>query len=79
MKIIVVLFLLHSVYAFPQSEKMKWGKSDYSYGIKSIEDGRDYSVNFKNPANAVAKSFINAYWFIISDLDGDNCPFHPSC
>jgi putative component of membrane protein insertase Oxa1/YidC/SpoIIIJ protein YidD len=22
---------------------------------------------------------INTYWIFISDLDGDNCPFHPSC
>jgi putative component of membrane protein insertase Oxa1/YidC/SpoIIIJ protein YidD len=79
MKTVTFLVLLLSVYAFPQSEKMKWGKSDYSYSINSIEDGRDYSVNFKNPVNAVAKSFINAYWFLISDLDGDNCPYHPSC
>ena len=79
MKIISVLVLLLSVYAFPQSEKMKWGKSNYTYSIESIEFGRDYSINFENPVNAVAKSFINAYWVLISDLDGDNCPFHPSC
>ena len=25
------------------------------------------------------KSFANVYWFFISDVDGDNCPFRPSC
>ncbi|HSL88467.1 MAG TPA: membrane protein insertion efficiency factor YidD [Ignavibacteriaceae bacterium] len=79
MKIISVFVLLLSVYAFPQSEKMKWGKSNYTYSIESMEFGRDYSINFENSVNAVAKSFINAYWFLISDLDGDNCPFYPSC
>ena len=25
------------------------------------------------------ESLAKAYWFLISDLDGDNCPFNPSC
>lgn len=79
MKTVTVLVLLLSVYAFAQSEKMKWGKADYTYRIEISENDRDYSVNPGNPIDVVAKSFINVYWFLISDLDGDNCPFHPSC
>jgi putative component of membrane protein insertase Oxa1/YidC/SpoIIIJ protein YidD len=25
------------------------------------------------------KTFVNGYWFFISGVDGDNCPFQPSC
>ncbi len=79
MKIFLLLVFLISSSAFSQTEKTKWEKADYSYrSVKSYES-RDYLFDFTSPVNALVKSVVNAYWFFISDLDGDNCPFHPSC
>lgn len=79
MKLGFILLFVLSTSAFSQFEKMKWGKADHSYRIDSSTDNRDYSISFHNPLTALAKSFTNIYWYLISDLDGDNCPFHPSC
>lgn len=79
MRSFFLFLIILSISAFAQSEKSKWGKADYSYRVESSIESRDYSVNFDNPLNAIAKSVINVYWYFISDLDGDNCPFHPSC
>jgi putative component of membrane protein insertase Oxa1/YidC/SpoIIIJ protein YidD len=40
---------------------------------------RDYSFEADNAGEFLMKSFANAYWFFISDVDGDNCPFRPTC
>jgi putative component of membrane protein insertase Oxa1/YidC/SpoIIIJ protein YidD len=79
MKSFFIFFTILSLSAFAQSEKAKWEKADYSYRIDSSIESRDYSISFDNPLNVIAKSVINVYWYFISDLDGDNCPFHPSC
>lgn len=79
MKFCFIFLIILSVSAFSQTEKIKWGKADHSYRIDSSTQIRDYPINFNNPLNAIANSFIKAYQYFISDLDGDNCPFHPSC
>lgn len=79
MKIFILFILLISSSAFSQSEKMKWGKADYSYQSNQSQTKRDYSIDSSSPLNVIVKSVVNAYWFFISDVDGDNCPFYPSC
>jgi putative component of membrane protein insertase Oxa1/YidC/SpoIIIJ protein YidD len=58
---------------------MKWEKSDTSYAQRNTYVGRDYSITGNNISQIIVKSFTSAYWFFISDVDGDNCPFDPSC
>lgn len=58
---------------------LKWGKAEISYQKTNNFRHRDYSFESENAAEFAARSFANAYWFFISDLDGDNCPFRPSC
>jgi len=79
MKFLFVALLIYSSTAFSQTELVKWEKADFSYRINKSTSDRDYSYNSKNPLDIFLKSVTNAYWFFISDLDGDNCPFHPSC
>lgn len=79
MKFLFVTLLIYSSSAFSQTEIIKWEKADISYCIDKSTSDRDYSYNAKNPLDIFLKSVTNAYWFFISDLDGDNCPFHPSC
>lgn len=76
---LLFLFLLFISSAFSQTELTKWGKADFFYRVEDSSDHRDYSNNSSNTFDILLKSFANAYWFFISDLDGDNCPFHPSC
>lgn len=79
MRSFFLFLVLLSISAFAQSEKAKWGKADYSYRVGSSIESRDFYINFGKPLKAISKSVINVYWYLISDLDGDNCPFHPSC
>lgn len=74
----VSLILVQSS-AFCQLENLKWQKADISYEKKSELRERNYSFRSENAGEFVNKSLVNAYWFFISDVDGDNCPFRPSC
>lgn len=58
---------------------MKWEKADYRYKKPLEHSQRDYSFEAGSAGELLVKSLTNAYWFFISDVDGDNCPFRPSC
>lgn len=73
----ILLFISTTV--FCQLDNFKWQKADYSYEKPDNFIPRNYSFKAENAAEFVTKSFTNAYWFFISDVDGDNCPFRPSC
>lgn len=76
------IFLLSWLFitsAFCQIENLKWQKADPSYEKHTKQAHRDYSFEADNAGEFIAKSLTNAYWFFISDVDGDNCPFRPSC
>ena len=79
MKYFIILSILITSVTFAQTEYGKWGKGNYSYAIKPDESKRDYSFNSDNIPVFVIKSLLNSYWFFISDVDGDNCPFSPTC
>ncbi|MFO7445519.1 MAG: membrane protein insertion efficiency factor YidD [Ignavibacteriaceae bacterium] len=64
---------------FSQSKTEKWGKAEVIYTLPSNSEKRDYAIKGESAGEIISKSFINTYWFFISDIDGDNCPFHPSC
>lgn len=57
----------------------KWGKAEINYEKENNYRHRDYSFESGSVSGIIAKSLANAYWYFISDLDGDNCPFRPSC
>jgi len=68
-----------SAAVFSQAETERWGVKENPYLINEDAGKRDYSLREKSLASAAVKIFIMGYWFFISDLDGDNCPFYPSC
>lgn len=72
-------FLLISISAFCQTEDLKWKKADISYEKPDEFRHRNYSFEADGVGSLIKKSFANAYWFFISDVDGDNCPFQPTC
>ncbi len=77
--IVFLIFFLLIESAFCQIENLKWQKVDLSFEKSDRYEKKDYSFESKNAGEFIKKSLINAYWFFISDVDGDNCAFHPSC
>jgi putative component of membrane protein insertase Oxa1/YidC/SpoIIIJ protein YidD len=77
--LIFFVLLLLTTSAFCQLDDLKWKKANISYELPDQFRHRDYSFASDNAGEFLKKSFVNAYWFFISDVDGDNCPFHPSC
>jgi len=75
--LLTALLLTASVFA--QTDWEKWNKKENPYLIEKNSASRDYSLAGKNAVDAAAKIVIMGYWFFISDLDGDNCPFAPTC
>lgn len=75
----IFLLILFTSEVCSQTDWEKWDKAEYDYRIEENFRERDYSFDSDNPGEFVLKSFANGYWFFISDVDGDNCPFRPSC
>jgi len=61
-----------------QPDKEKWGAKQISYELP-ITHQHDYSVDKSTFGMTILSFMRNIYYFLISDLDGDNCPFYPSC
>ncbi|MDR3608995.1 MAG: membrane protein insertion efficiency factor YidD [Ignavibacteriaceae bacterium] len=74
-----VLICLGMQVLFAQTDWEKWGKADIPYTINSGTVSRNYSIGSDNPGQIILKSLVIGYWVIISDVDGDNCPFSPTC
>jgi putative component of membrane protein insertase Oxa1/YidC/SpoIIIJ protein YidD len=70
---------MFSVSIFSQADWEKWEKTEISYEIKSGNPEKGYSFSSETVPEFAARSLTNFYQFFISDADGDNCPFHPSC
>lgn len=79
LKIFLVLYLSFFSLAFSQTERFKWEKADIVYRLEQAPSKSAHTLDSSNQSNFLLKSVTQIYWFLISDLDGDNCPFHPSC
>jgi len=80
MKLFFVIIFISSLLTLQaQTDLEKWDKTEFSYGLEDNFRHRDYSFESDNAGEFILKSFANGYWFFISDVDGDNCPFRPSC
>ncbi len=74
----LTLFLLQ-IAVYSQSDWVRWEKSDPTYQIEDTYIEREYDLSIESATDIIVKPVINTYWFFISDVDGANCPFHPSC
>ncbi|RPI73532.1 MAG: membrane protein insertion efficiency factor YidD [Ignavibacteriales bacterium] len=63
---------------FAQTDRGKWEKVEKNYRIEN-ESNRVYNFKSETPGDFLLNSIYNTYHFFISDVDGDNCPFRPSC
>ena len=78
MKVCLVIIILLPLGLFAQTDWVKWGEKEVSYELPRIE-GKDYTLERSNFFASTVSVFKNAYYFLVSDLDGDNCTFHPTC
>lgn len=81
-KIIIVsafLFLSFQIQIFSQTDWEKWERKEIDYRLTDNFKEREYDFSSGNVGEFLAKSVANTYWFFVSDVDGDNCPFRPSC
>ena len=79
MKIVFVLVFFFQIISYAQTDWQKWGKADVSYQIEQNNFGRDYHLDLSSPVNFTLKALADGYWLLISDVDGDNCSFRPTC
>ncbi|MCX7797148.1 MAG: membrane protein insertion efficiency factor YidD [Melioribacter sp.] len=68
-----ILLLIFSSIIYSQTDWTKWDSVKVSYEIKSP---KKIEKNSKKDFFEYAKKI---YKFLISDLDGDNCSFTPTC
>lgn len=74
--LLIVVFVSSTIFA--QSDWERWSAEEVSYELENLEY-RDYSLDNESLGSTLLTGFRNIYWFFISDVDGDNCPFSPSC
>ena len=76
MKIVVFIIIIIPNLIFAQTDWKRWEKTDVDYSTDSKRlDGND---NHKKSSSTLS-ILKDGYSFLISDLDGDNCPFYPTC
>ncbi|MDT3697609.1 MAG: membrane protein insertion efficiency factor YidD [Ignavibacterium sp.] len=76
---LLLLVLLLFVTAHSQTDWVRWEKSDPDYKISAETNAKQFDFSINSFSDLVLKPVINAYRFFISDVDGDNCPFYPTC
>jgi putative component of membrane protein insertase Oxa1/YidC/SpoIIIJ protein YidD len=78
-KYITLFFFLVQLVAYSQTDWIRWEKSDPTYQVPDpyLENVHDFKI--ESASDIILKPLLNTYWFFISDVDGDNCPFYPTC
>ena len=76
MKSIITLILLLANINFAQTDWKKWEKAEIDYSINK----NSIVISQIDNENKTGLSLLkDGYSFFISDVDGDNCPFYPTC
>lgn len=70
---IILLILILSCKLTAQQDFKRWSKVIVSYEI-TVSDEKNDTTN-----SEILTGLHRFYKYFISDLDGDNCPFSPSC
>lgn len=74
----LLIFVFITISLNAQTDWQRWGAKEISYELPQPEK-KDYSIDRSGFVPSTVSVLKNAYYFLISDLDGDNCPFHPTC
>lgn len=77
MKNLLLVIMLTFSLLKAQTDFEKWSAKEIPYTILSSNDYKyEKTTGF---VNTLIKTSQSIYKFLFSDLDGDNCPFYPSC
>lgn len=74
LKLLIILTFI-TIQLSAQTDWIRWEKRNGNYQILSAENNST-EVSKKTSILSLMK---DGYSFFISDLDGDNCPFYPTC
>lgn len=75
---LLISFLFITEISSAQTDWVKWEAKEISYELITHQH-HDYTIDKSNFGMTILSVVRNTYYFFISDLDGDNCPFEPSC
>ena len=78
-KYLLFILFISQVAIYSQTDWVRWEKSDLTYQLKNNYLEREYDLSIESVSDVIVKPVINTYWFFVSDVDGANCPFQPSC
>ena len=76
---LTIIFCVWVMVLFSQTDWEKWDKADISYEIHQDKAQRNFSIAGDNAGQIILRTAAVGYWLFISDVDGDNCPFSPTC
>ncbi len=69
---------MFSTLSYAQTDWVKWNAVEVSYKISNASS-KNIITQKQSSGSGIISLLRNTYAFFISDLDGDNCPFYPSC
>ncbi len=75
---LLISFLFITEISYAQTDWVKWESKQISYEIPTHQQN-NYTVDKSGFGLTILSVVRNAYYFFISDLDGNNCAFSPSC
>jgi len=75
MKKVILIYILFSIHLQAQTDWIRWEKEYPNFQIKNDEVHKSKLLENNSFLSILKKS----YSVLISDLDGDNCPFYPTC
>ena len=75
---LLVIILLSGIIINAQTDWERWSAADVSYEITQPEKP-NYRVDNSSVGSFLLTGLQSTYGFFISDVDGDNCPFYPTC
>ncbi len=78
MKIILFTLFIFNISIIGQTDWHRWKASDFTYR-NDIGENNVVSADTSSAGIEVVSFFQNAYYFLFSNYDGDNCPFYPTC
>lgn len=62
-----------------QTEQSKWSKKEVSYLLPANIHDHSYQLKIESFQDLFIQPLLFVYRVLISDVDGNNCPFSPSC
>jgi len=72
MRIVVFIFFFANI-SIAQTDWSRWQKAEVNYSTE-VKGNHNHGSSY-----TYLSILKDGYSFIISDLDGDNCPFYPTC